>query len=79
MGVLDIFAWIVLLILVASGGAMIFIAGSLPGHIAHLRAHPQEQAVRMAGWVTLFLAFPLWPVALVWAYLDVPRRPDNRR
>lgn len=79
MGALDIFAWIVLLILVASGVAMIAIAGSLPGHIAHTRGHPQEQAVRVAGWVTLILAFPLWPVALVWAYLDLPRRTGDRR
>lgn len=71
---LDLFAWIVLFILVASGVAMIFIAGSLPGHIARTRHHPQEQAVRMAGWITLFLAFPLWPVVLIWAYVDWPAR-----
>ena len=58
MDFLDVFAWIVLLILVASGVAMVFIAGSLPGHIARTRGHPQEQAVRMAGWITLFLALP---------------------
>jgi hypothetical protein len=71
---LDLFAWVVLAILVVSVIAMIFIAGSLPGHIARTRGHPQQQAVRMAGWITLFLAFPLWPVALIWAYLDVPAR-----
>ena len=75
----DIFAWIVLLILVTSGVAMIFIAGSLPGHIARTRRHPQEQAVRMAGWITLFLAFPLWPVALIWAYVDMPARSAEDR
>lgn len=31
---LDVFAWIVLLILLAIALAMFFIAGSLPGHIA---------------------------------------------
>jgi membrane-bound acyltransferase YfiQ involved in biofilm formation len=72
--VLNVFAWIVLLILVASVAAMIFIAGSLPGHVARTRNHPQEQAVRMAGWITLFLALPLWPVAMIWAYLDWPAR-----
>ncbi|CAN5167953.1 hypothetical protein BH10PSE6_BH10PSE6_25670 [soil metagenome] len=80
MGFLDIFAWIVLFILVASVVAMVFIAGSLPGHIARTRRHPQEQAVRMAGWITLFLAFPLWPVVLIWAYVDWPqldRRPGR--
>ena len=74
MSVLDVLAWIVLLILIASGIAMVFVAGSLPGYIARTRGHPQAQAVRMAGWVTLFLAFPLWPVALIWAYLDIPAR-----
>lgn len=43
MSVLDIFAWIVLLILVASGIALFFIAGELPGHIAKIRNHPQAR------------------------------------
>ena len=71
---LDVFAWIVLLILAVSAVAMIVIAGALPGHIARTRHHPQEQAVRMAGWITLFLALPLWPVVLIWAYVDWPAR-----
>ena len=75
---LDVFAWIVLLVLVASAVAMIVIAGSLPGHIAHTRSHPQEQAVRMAGWITLFLALPLWPVVLIWAYVDWPHSSEGR-
>ena len=37
---LDISAWIVLLILLASGLALFFIAGYLPGHIAKSRGHP---------------------------------------
>lgn len=73
MSTLDLFAWIVLAILVVSAVAMVFIAGSLPGHIARTRGHPWEQAVRMAGWITLFFGFALWPIALIWAYLDVPR------
>jgi hypothetical protein len=76
---LDIFAWIVLLILAASVVAMIVIAGSLPGHVASTRHHPQEQAVRMAGWITLFLALPLWPVVLIWAYVDWPARVGDDR
>ena len=79
MSFLNLFAWIVLLILVVSAVAMIVIAGSLPGHIARARNHPQEQAVRMAGWITLFLALPLWPVVLIWAYLDWPRREEPGR
>ena len=79
MSFLDLFAWIVLLILVVSAVAMIVIAGSLPGHIAKTRRHPQEPAVRMAGWITLFLALPLWPVVLIWAYLDWPVRAGDAR
>jgi hypothetical protein len=72
MSFLDLFAWIVLLILFASGLAMFFIAGSLPGHIAKSRAHPWAQAVTVAGWVTLICGFALWPIALIWAYVDSP-------
>ena len=53
MSLIDIFAWIVLLILVASGIAIFFIAGSLPGHIAKSRGHPWATAVTVAGWVQL--------------------------
>jgi hypothetical protein len=74
MSFLDIFAWIVLLILVASGLAMFFIAGYLPGHIAKSRGHPWAQAVTVAGWVTLIFGFVLWPVVLIWAYVDIPAK-----
>jgi uncharacterized protein DUF3302 len=68
----DIFAWIVLCILVACIIGVFCIAGWLPGHIAKTRGHPQAQAVTVAGWVTLICGFALWPVALIWAYVDVP-------
>ena len=74
MGTLDIFAWIVLLILVVSGLAVFFIAGWLPGHVAKSRNHPQAEAVMVAGWVTLIFGFALWPLALIWAYVDAPAR-----
>jgi hypothetical protein len=74
MGTLDIFAWIVLLILVVSSLAVFFIAGWLPGHIAKSRNHPQAEAVMVAGWVTLIFGFALWPLALIWAYVDAPAR-----
>ena len=48
--------------------------GWLPGHIARERGHPQAQAVTVAGWITLIFGFALWPVALIWAYVDVPAR-----
>jgi hypothetical protein len=69
---IDVFARIVLLILVSSAIAIFFIAGSLPGHIAKSRGHPWAQAVTIAGWVTLIFGFALWPIALIWAYVDIP-------
>jgi hypothetical protein len=72
MSILDLFAWIVLIILLASAVAMFFIAGLLPGYIAKSRNHPWTQAVAVAGWVTLICGFVLWPIALIWAFVDVP-------
>jgi len=43
--------------------------------IAKRRHHPWAQAVTVGGWVTLFLGFVLWPVVLIWAYVDIPPAP----
>jgi hypothetical protein len=74
---LDIFAWVVLIVMLASTAAMICVAGWLPGHIAKSRNHPWAQAVTVAGWIFLFLGFALWPVVLIWAYVDVPARKQE--
>jgi hypothetical protein len=74
---LDVFAWLVLIILAASTVAVLIFLAMLPGKIAKDRHHPWAQAVTVAGWVTLFLGFALWPVALIWAYVDVPRRAQE--
>jgi hypothetical protein len=68
----DIFAWIVLVILVVTLVVVFCLLGWLPGHIARSRNHPWPDAVRVAGWVTLILGFALWPIVLIWAYVDVP-------
>ena len=77
MSGLDIFAWIVLIVLAASAIGVFCIAGSLPGHIAKTRGHPWADAVRAAGWIPLICGFALWPVALIWAYVDVPTRRQH--
>lgn len=76
----DIFAWIVLVILIAVILLVVWLMGSTPGHVARRRGHPWADAVAVAGWVTLIFGFALWPVALIWAYVDVPaRRPEENR
>jgi len=78
MSFLDIFAWIVLIVLVLSTLAVAIFLAMLPGMIARRRNHPWVQAVTVAGWLTLFLGFALWPIAVIWAYVDVPsRRPTE--
>lgn len=70
---LDVFAWIVLIVLILSTVGVVVFLAMLPGAIAKRRAHPWAQAVTVAGWITLFLGFALWPLVLIWAYVDVPR------
>ena len=53
--------------------AAIVIIGSIPGNIARKRNHPWPAAVNVASWIGLACGV-LWPLALVWAYLPVPRR-----
>jgi uncharacterized BrkB/YihY/UPF0761 family membrane protein len=74
MSAYDILAWIVLIILLAVIVLVVWLMGSLPGHVARRRGHPWADAVGLAGWVTLIFGFALWPVALIWAYVDVPAR-----
>jgi Kef-type K+ transport system membrane component KefB len=73
MSFIDIFAWIVLIVVIASTVAVVIFLARLPGMIAKGRNHPWAQAVTVAGWVTLFLGFALWPIVLIWAYVDIPR------
>lgn len=75
MNLVDIFAWIVLIVLTLSTVAVIVFLAMLPGMIARKRNHPWAEAVSVGGWVTLFLGFALWPIVLIWAYVDVPRTP----
>jgi len=66
--VLDIFALIVMGILVAVVIWLVVLLGPLPGKIAAERGHPQADAVRVLGWVGLITMGGAWLVALVWAY-----------
>jgi uncharacterized BrkB/YihY/UPF0761 family membrane protein len=79
MAFIDIFAIIVLLVAVASAIGIFLILGIAPGYVARRRGHPWAQAVAVAGWVTLIFGFVLWPLAFIWAYVDVPARPAADR
>lgn len=74
MSIIDLFAWIVLVVLIATLVAIFVALGMLPGHIARQRKHPWAQAVAVGGWATLICGFVFWPLVLIWAYVDVPRQ-----
>ncbi|WP_280824238.1 DUF3302 domain-containing protein [Pseudaminobacter soli (ex Li et al. 2025)] len=43
--------------------------GKFPGETARARGHPQASAISVCGWLGLLFP-PLWPIALICAYLN---------
>ncbi|WP_295559519.1 DUF3302 domain-containing protein [uncultured Hyphomicrobium sp.] len=72
MSFIDVFAWFVLIVMALLAIAIFIAIGMAPGYLAKSRNHPWAEAVEVAGWVTLICGFVLWPLALVWAFVDVP-------
>ncbi len=66
---LDIFALIILIILLITAIAAWVIIGMMPGRIAHSRNHPQAEAVAVCGWLGAITMGFLSPLAFIWAYL----------
>jgi uncharacterized BrkB/YihY/UPF0761 family membrane protein len=79
MSFIDIFAWIVLVVAVATVVAIIVALGIMPGRIARKRGHPWPEAVTVGSWATLVFGFVFWPLVLIWAYVDVPERREASR
>ena len=65
---LDIFALIVIGILIAAVIWLVVMLGPLPGNVARQRGHPQADAIRVLGWIGIVTLGPPWLAALVWAY-----------
>jgi len=79
MPFIDIFAWIVLLVVVATLVGSIIALGVMPGRIARRRGHPWAEAVAIGSWATLVFGFVFWPLVLVWAYVDTPAKRETAR
>ena len=80
MSGLDIFAWIVLIVLIAAVVAGWIVLAMLPGKIAKQRDHPQAEAVNVAGWIGALAMGVFWPLALIWAfYKPGASRAGNRQ
>lgn len=78
MSFIDYFAWFILIVLLVSATAILIAMAAAPGQIAKKRNHPWAEAVEVAGWVTLIFGFVLWPISLIWAYVDVPKREASK-
>ena len=66
--ILDIFALIVLFVLIACAIILVVVLGPLPGKIAKQRNHPQADAIQVMGWIGLITMGLFWLIALIWAY-----------
>lgn len=72
---LDIFALVVLFILVATAIWLFVIIGRIPGRIAAEAEHPQAAAINLLGWFGLAAGGLGWVIALIWAKTT----PSNTR
>ncbi len=64
---LDIFALIVLLVIIAVGIWLVVLIGNIPGNIAREAEHPQAEAITYLAWIGLLTLGVGWFIALVWA------------
>ena len=78
MSFIDLFAWIVLLVVLTTGVGIFVALGVMPGRIAKRRGHPWAEAVAVGSWATLVFGFVFWPLVLIWAHVDVPAKPEAR-
>ena len=68
--VLDVFALIVMAVILAVVIWLVVLLGPLPGKIARGRQHPQSDAIYVLGWIGLITLGVGWLIALVWAYTE---------
>ncbi|SEG07233.1 DUF3302 domain-containing protein [Vibrio hangzhouensis] len=50
----------------------IIVIHDIPYEIAHKRNHPHQDAIHVAGWVSLFTLHAIWPFLWIWATLYKP-------
>jgi hypothetical protein len=51
----------------------------LPHKIAEKRHHPQEEAIHVACWLSLFTLHALWPLIYIWAVMHPKHEADAAR
>ena len=52
----------------------IIVLHDIPYEIARKRNHPHQDAIHVAGWVSLFTLHTIWPFLWIWSTLYQPGR-----
>ena len=78
MSGLDIFALIVLTVIIASGVFVFVLLGTMPGKIAKQRNHPRAEAIAIGSWLGLCLGGVFWAFFLVWAFMEPKETADDQ-
>ncbi len=71
---LDYFALCLLIFVVVVLFYGIIAIHDIPYEIAKHREHPQQDAIHIAGWVSLLTLHVIWPFLWIWATLYRPDR-----
>lgn len=66
---LDYFALVVLVFVFVVLFYGIIAIHDIPYEIAKHRKHPQQDAIHVAGWISLFTLHAIWPFLWIWATL----------
>ena len=66
---LDYFALFILVFAVLSVFYGIIVIHDIPYEIAKKRNHPHQDAIHIAGWVSLLTLHVIWPFLWIWASL----------
>ena len=69
---LEYVALILLIVMVTFIIYLVIYIHDIPYEIAKKRDHPHQDAIHIAGWVSLFLLHTIWPLLWIWAYLYKP-------
>lgn len=78
MAFIDVFAWIILVVILSVLVAVVATLGIMPGRIARQRGHPYAEAVAVGSWATLVFGLVFWPLVLIWAYAGGPEGREGR-
>ena len=77
MVMLDIFALIVIAIIVTLVIWLVITVASIPGNLAKKNNHPQVSAITTLAWLGVLSFGILWIVALVWAQIKYQHVNDD--